>query len=49
MVIHKMDSCMEAVEFELDIGQKVFVGKLIVKFVLVLHAISLDLLLSVYL
>lgn len=41
-----MYPCMEAVKLELDISQKVFIGKLIVKFVLILHTISFDFLLS---
>ena len=49
MVIHEMYPRMKAVKLEPDVCQEVFVGKLIVKFVLILHTIPFDFLLGVYL
>lgn len=46
MVSSKVDPCMEAIEFKLNICQKVLVGQLIVLKIFVLYTVSFYLLLS---
>jgi hypothetical protein len=46
VIIDKMYPRMKAIELQLNIRQKVFIGQLIVKLILILYAVSFDLLLS---
>lgn len=46
MVGVEVNPCMEAVKFQLNIRQKIFVGELVVLLIFVLYPVSLDLLLG---